>query len=1055
MKNFAALFVVIALGAMSALSALVSSHNIIRTSSLSATTVTGGRLNVGKFAVVPTLTQTYMLTASPSTVSSGETITVTWTAPAGRPANDWIGLYRVGDPETSYISYQYTAGAASGSVPFTAPNQGGQYEFRYFTDDSYNKVASSNTVTVGGLALPQGFAASQVATGLTQPIAMAFAPDGRLFICEQGGSLRVVKNGNLLPTPFLTLTNIDSWGERGLLGVAFDPDFNTNNFVYVFYTATSPTLHNRISRFTANGDVAVPNSEVVIFDFADQTADANNGQGGAMNFGADGKLYVAVGIHSYSSEAQVLTSLWGKMLRLNRDGTIPVDNPYFNDPSVTGQSKAIWARGLRVPFTFSVQPGSGRIFINDIGEHSWEEVNEGVAAANYGWNITEGPTTDPAFRSPLFVYANGTGSEQGCAITGGAFYNPPVNHFPAQYTGIYFYTDFCSGWIRHFDPSNPTSSSAFASGLSFPVDLKVAPDGGLYYLERNTGNAYRIGYSQIPTPTPTPTPTPGPGYTVMASPSTVSPGQTITVTWTAPAGRPANDWIGFYKVGDPETSYISYQYTAGAASGSVPFTAPSQGGSYEFRYFIDDSYNRVATSNTVTVGGAPTPTPTPTPMPTPTPTPTPTPVPSYSVTASPSTVGVGETITVTWTAPAGRPANDWIGLHRVGDPETSYISYQYTAGAASGSVSFTAPSQAGQYEFRYFTDDSYNRVATSNAVTVGGFTAVQVTSGISNPTAMAFAPDGRLFVCQQTGQLRVVKDGVLLPTPFTSVTVNSSGERGLLGVTFDPDFASNQWVYVYYTSTSPSIHNRVTRFTAAGDVAVVGSEVAILELNNLSAATNHNGGAIHFGPDNKLYIAVGENANPANSQTLGNLLGKMLRINPDGSIPEDNPFFATAVGNNRAIWALGLRNPYTFAFQPGTGRMLVNDVGQTTWEEINDGIAMSNYGWNICEGSCGNPSFRDPIFQYGHGAGAATGCAITGGAFYNPPLVTYPSDYVGKYFYADFCSGWIRRFDPMSGNSEAFVSGLTSPVDLQVGSDGNLYYLVRGGGGSVFKIVYG
>ncbi|CAN5654668.1 hypothetical protein BH18ACI4_BH18ACI4_24280 [soil metagenome] len=116
---------------------------------------------------------------------------------------------------------------------------------------------------------------------------------------------------------------------------------------------------------------------------------------------------------------------------------------------------------------------------------------------------------------------------------------------------------------------------------------------------------------------------------------------------------------------------------------------------------------------------------------------------------------------------------------------------------------------------------------------------------------------------------------------------------------------------------------------------------------------------------------------------------------------------------------------------------------------------MSNYGWNICEGSCGNPNFRNPIFQYGHGAGAATGCAITGGAFYNPPLVTYPSDYVGKYFYADFCSGWIRRFDPMSGNSQAFASGLSFPVDLQVGPDGNLYYLVRGGGGAVFKIVYG
>ena len=342
------------------------------------------------------------------------------------------------------------------------------------------------------------------------------------------------------------------------------------------------------------------------------------------------------------------------------------------------------------------------------------------------------------------------------------------------------------------------------------------------------------------------------------------------------------------------------------------------------------------------------------------------------------------------------------------------------------------------------------------------FNKVPVASGIPNPTAMAFAPDGRLFVCQQTGQLRVINSaGALLPDPFVTLTVNSAGERGLLGVAFDPNFASNHWVYVYYTATTPTIHNRVSRFTAAGDVAVAGSEVPILDLDNLSAATNHNGGALHFGPDNKLYIAVGENANPANSQSVGNLLGKILRINSDGTIPSDNPttfpgIAGSPTGKNGAIWSVGLRNPYTFDFQPGSGRMLINDVGQNAWEEINDGIARSNYGWSICEGACSPPNanFRDPLFQYGHGIGETTGCAITGGAFYNPARITYPNEYVGKYFYAEFCSGWIRLFDPVTGTSLPFASGLSSPVDLKVGPDGNLYYLVRGGGGAVFKIIY-
>jgi glucose/arabinose dehydrogenase len=317
---------------------------------------------------------------------------------------------------------------------------------------------------------------------------------------------------------------------------------------------------------------------------------------------------------------------------------------------------------------------------------------------------------------------------------------------------------------------------------------------------------------------------------------------------------------------------------------------------------------------------------------------------------------------------------------------------------------------------------------------------------------MAFAPDGRLFVCQQGGQLRVIKNGSLLSTPFVSLTVDSSGERGLLGIAFDPNFATNHYLYVYYTVATSPIHNRVSRFTAAGDTAVPGSEAIILELDNLSSATNHNGGAIHFGPDGKLYIGVGENANGANSQTLSNLLGKMLRINADGTIPTNNPFYNTTTGNNRAIWALGLRNPFTFAFQPGTTRLFINDVGQSTWEEINDGIAGSNYGWPTTEGPTSNPAFRSPIYYYGHGTTNTTGCAIVGGAFYNPPVLQFPSSYLGKYFFADLCSGWIRVFDPTAGTATGFATGISSPVDLHVGPDGALYYLAQGSGGQVFRV---
>jgi glucose/arabinose dehydrogenase len=336
-----------------------------------------------------------------------------------------------------------------------------------------------------------------------------------------------------------------------------------------------------------------------------------------------------------------------------------------------------------------------------------------------------------------------------------------------------------------------------------------------------------------------------------------------------------------------------------------------------------------------------------------------------------------------------------------------------------------------------------------------GFFETQVAIGLSSPTALAVAPDGRLFVCEEGGGIRVIKNNTLLPTPFATVTTDATHERGLLGIAVDPNFASNQFIYVFYTATAPSVHPRVSRLTANGDVAVVGSELILLELNNLSSTSNHIGGALHFGTDGKLYVATGDDGSGANSQSLSTLMGKILRISSDGNIPSDNPFFNTAVGNNRAIWALGLRNPFTFNFQPGTGRLFINDVGEGTAEEINDGIAGSNYGWPTCEGACtpSNSNFRDPLFTYGHGSSGTTGCAIVGAAFYNPPVNQFPTEYTGKYFFADFCSGWIRKLDPVTNTASDFASGVLSPADLAVSPDGSLYYLARSGG-TVYRVQF-
>lgn len=327
-----------------------------------------------------------------------------------------------------------------------------------------------------------------------------------------------------------------------------------------------------------------------------------------------------------------------------------------------------------------------------------------------------------------------------------------------------------------------------------------------------------------------------------------------------------------------------------------------------------------------------------------------------------------------------------------------------------------------------------------------GFIDSVFAADLSSPTAMAFAPDGRLFVAQQNGALRVIKDGALLPDPAIDLDVDSSGERGLLGVAFDPAFAQNALVYLYYTAESPTTHNRVSRFTLAGDTLDAGSEQVLIDLPTLGQ-TNHNGGAIHFGNDGKLYIAVGDNGDAGTAQPLSTVLGKILRLNADGSIPADNPFFNETTGQSQAIWARGLRNPYTFAFR-SDGRMHINDVGQQAFEEINLGVAAANYGWPIIEGKRTTETppanYVDPLFAYDRSGGAVSGSSIAGGAFYERPAgatENLPAALEGDYLFADFGSGIVKSLDIATGDVSPVASSLANPVDLAVGPDGAVYVL--------------
>ena len=334
-----------------------------------------------------------------------------------------------------------------------------------------------------------------------------------------------------------------------------------------------------------------------------------------------------------------------------------------------------------------------------------------------------------------------------------------------------------------------------------------------------------------------------------------------------------------------------------------------------------------------------------------------------------------------------------------------------------------------------------------------GFSLATALQGLPQTTSMDFAPDGRLFVSLKDSAVIVVNpDGVPQTQPFATFPLDITVERGIQGVAVDPDYLNNHYVYVYYSTNDGSIHNRVSRVTAqptadgSGVVMTPGSEVQLINLPAIDPTRNpyHNGGSLHFGPDGKLYIGVGDHDQKKTAKSLNSTFGKILRVNTDGSIPTDNPFYNQTTGINRAIYARGLRNPFTTAFQPQTGRFFANDVGAGLFEEINDIVRGGDYGWPDAEGIAGKRDprgIRNPLYLYQHGPGAMQGCAIVGGVFV-PDSSAFPSEYRGDYLFADYCQGTIRRLDMQTGQVTNFATGVApGMIDLDFGPDGQLHYL--------------
>jgi glucose/arabinose dehydrogenase len=435
-------------------------------------------------------------------------------------------------------------------------------------------------------------------------------------------------------------------------------------------------------------------------------------------------------------------------------------------------------------------------------------------------------------------------------------------------------------------------------------------------------------------------------------------------------------------------------------------------------------------------------------------------------------------------AVAGLPAGVSAAI-TITDPSGRTVSSLTTAGralvAGPGTFNVSAdPVQAGTTTYLATVVPATINVPAPPSVTMVSVTYAlapplklrfeALASGLVSPTFLASPPGGTdIYVVEQPGRIRKLVNGVAqAPVLDISTRVNYGGERGMLSLAFDPQFAANGFVFVYFTDPSGDIAiERYTLPVTGGIQPSSGSESTAVRILTISHRTfaNHNGGQLQFGLDGMLYLGTGDGGgggDPLGSgQNLDTLLGKILRIDVSSlpyKVPPDNPFVGQA-GKRPEIWAFGVRNPWRFSFDGTTRNFYVADVGQDSREEV-DVVAASaaglDYGWNIWEGticypsgtSCNPTGVTMPLIDYDHG----DGCSITGGYVYRGSALP---EIAGRYFYSDFCNGWLRSFLVAGGVAiERTDWGVTPVGNIQsfgVDSKKELYVLTNAGG--VYRLV--
>ncbi len=867
------------------------------------------------------------------------------------------------------------------------------------------------TKPLSSLGLPR-LTLQPIATGLEMPVQVTHANDrsGRLFVAEKKGRIRIVRNGSALTAPFLDISDrVRCCVHRGLIDIAFPPSSGAPGHFYVGYTNLDG--HTVISRFrtSPNTDRADPDSEEIVLTI-EQPAEHHNG--GHLAFGPrDGYLYISSGdggSFSYpENPALDHDTLLSKLLRIDVESgaqpySIPDSNPFAHTSGFRGE---IWALGLRNPGNFAFDNETGDLFIPDSGHRRREEVSFQPASSpggeDYGWFKMEAnlcfdnfvvPCTAESLTLPVAEYDH----SQGCAISGGAVYRGPGS---PDLQGLFVFADFCSGRIWGLKRPDPLRGAGWNSTLLMNVPISISSIG-----RDEVGRLYVTSFDD------------GVLYQLTERPDSTANGEGARENVALRgSGRASThvDAIELATDGDPGTGW--------EAESPPP---------HWFSVLLDDLY-------------------------------------------------LIDKVELVFPHDAGGPATLELWLGNGSGTRTLFKRFNQVRPGNGRSLAVPIEPPQVANEVMLLSLQGQDDVAWQEVRVFGSSAAylqaaspmpqvrlVETVSGLEFPVLITHAGDGsgRIFVAEQKGRIRILKEGRLLETPFLDITerIACCGEQGLFGLAFPPSYAETQQFYVSYSNLDGD--TIVSRFRTSdhSDRAIRDSEEVLLKLDQPYKV--HNGGHLAFGPlDGYLYVGSGDGGtfrDPDNmAQRPDTLLGKILRVDVESgsrpyTVPVDNPF-AHEEGYRQEIWALGLRNPWGFAFDRETGDLFIPDVGGSMREEVNyqpaSGAAGRNFGWAVMEGNicfehdsliCNAEGLTSPVAEYDH----AQGCAVVGGAVYRGAAVPALR---GLFLFADFCRGDIwglrRTIDTSTGTAEltwqsALLANAGFPVS-SIGEDeqGNVY----------------